>query len=137
MTLDEIYTYSYTHPVVAYDGTCILCNSFIKRLLHLDKRAHLRYASIQSNTGISIAKKTGVDSILFVEDGVLFTKSTAILHISKHLPAPHSYMYIFHYIPRLLRDSIYDVIARNRYRLLGKTDTCALPDAKYTDRFLV
>lgn len=137
MTGKELQDLSHTHPIVAYDGVCIMCSSFIQRLLKLDRKGILRYASLQSESMRMILDNLpDQDSIVLIEAGKIYTKSTAVLRISRHLHAPHSWLYFSRVIPRMVRDAVYDIIAYMRYRILGKKETCEIPDIRYRERFL-
>ena len=126
-------------PTVIYDGICNLCDKSVKFILAHEKGDRLRFTHLTSDKGQYIKREFGIDAefdgILFLEDGILFEKSDAILQISSYLKAPYSATKHFFWIPRVIRDDIYDLIARNRYGWFGK-DECIIPDEKLRQRFV-
>jgi len=127
-------------PVVLFDGVCRLCNGSVNVILRRDSKEQLKMAPLQSDYGRTILEKYGVeiqylDSMMFLEGERLTVKSTAIIRISKYLGGAWPLCMIALVVPRFIRDFIYDIIAKNRYRWFGKYDTCRLPDAEFEDRF--
>ena len=97
-------------------------------------------ASLQSEYGRRILEAHGLksdplDSMMLLEGTRLTVKSTAVLRISKYLSGAWPLCMIALVVPRLIRDFLYDIVAKNRYRWFGKYDTCHLPDPKFEDRF--
>ena len=129
-----------SQPVVLFDGVCKLCNGSVNFILRSDRKGRLKLAPLQSDYGLVILKKhdkhsNPVDSIMLLEGTRLTEKSTAIIRISKYLGGAWPLCMIALVIPRFIRDFMYDIIAKNRYRWFGKYDTCRLPDADFEDRF--
>jgi predicted DCC family thiol-disulfide oxidoreductase YuxK len=129
------------HPIVLFDGVCNLCNGSVQFLLKRDTRARLRFASLQSEVGRSLMAEHGLDpdalsSVVLVEDGRIWQESSAALRVARHLPGAWKLLRVFAVIPRPLRDAVYRLIARNRYRWFGKTETCWLPTPELRGRFL-
>ncbi|HKI49239.1 MAG TPA: thiol-disulfide oxidoreductase DCC family protein [Desulfobacteria bacterium] len=127
-------------PVVLFDGVCKLCNDSVKFILQRDSKGRLKLASLQSDYGRAILEKHGkssdpMDSIMLLEGDRLTAKSTAIIRISKYLDGMWPLCMITLVIPRFIRDFLYDIIAKNRYRWFGKYETCRLPDPEFEDRF--
>lgn len=127
--------------VVLFDGVCKLCNGWAKFLIKHDQQQLFRLASVQSAEGQAILHYFGLpldhfDTMAYVDDGRLFVRSTAVLHIVALLPAPWSWLRALRLCPRPLRDWCYDRIALNRYRLFGRYDSCLLPSADHAKRFL-
>ncbi len=77
-----------------------------------------------------------LDSIILIENGLIYEKSTAALKISKHLYNGYQLLYIFIILPKVIRDWVYNYIAKNRYNWFGKKDTCMIPSEKIKNRFL-
>lgn len=130
-----------THPVVLFDGVCNLCNGSVQFILKRDPQARFRFASLQSEAGRSLLVEHGLDpdalsSVVVVEDGRVWQESSAALRIARHLPGAWKLLRIFTVIPRPLRDAVYRLIARNRYRWFGKSETCWLPTPELKGRFL-
>lgn len=127
--------------VVLFDGVCNLCSASVNFILKWEKNSKLKFASLQSPDGLVItaeAHKQGakMESILFVKKGKILNRSTAVLHICRYLKFPLSLCMLFSLVPRGLRDFIYNIIAKNRYRWFGKQNECMLPQPIHKNRFL-
>lgn len=126
--------------VVLFDGVCNLCNASVAFILRRDRRAYFRFASLQSEAAKGLLQghslETGLDSIVLVEDGQCFTKSTAALRIARRLGGLWPLLYAFIVLPRWIRNPIYDWVARNRYRWFGRRESCMLPSPEWKNRFL-
>ncbi|MFQ6615035.1 MAG: thiol-disulfide oxidoreductase DCC family protein [Fidelibacterota bacterium] len=131
---------AFSSPVVLFDGVCKLCNGSVNFILRIDRNGRLKLASLQSDYGYRVFEDHGLksdrlDSIMLLEGDRLTMKSTAVIRISKYLGGAWPLCMIALIIPRFIRDSVYDIVAKNRYLWFGKYDTCRLPDLKYEDRF--
>jgi predicted DCC family thiol-disulfide oxidoreductase YuxK len=127
--------------LVLFDGVCNLCNASVQFLLRQDTAEKFLFASLQSNTGQKILAQYGLDgaaiqSVVLIHHGKAYTKSSAALRLAWILGGAWSLAYVFIIVPKFLRDAVYDVVARNRYRWFGKSDTCWLPTAALKARFL-
>jgi len=127
--------------VVLFDGQCNLCNGSVKFIIKRDPGAQFHFASLQSEVGRKMVEEHGgnpddLDTILLLEDDRLYNRSSAALRIAKRLRAPWPLLSIFLVIPASLRDLVYRIIAKNRYRWFGKTETCMVPTAAIRARFL-
>ena len=142
-------------PVVLFDGVCNLCNGAIQFILdhERDREPRLRFAPLQSELArgllecaFGVEKATALregqsgsgdpDSLVLVEGAQGFTHSTGALRIARHLQAPLSWLRVLVVVPRPLRDLVYRLIARNRYRWFGKAETCRVPTSELRARFL-
>lgn len=128
-------------PIVFFDGVCNLCNGAVSFILDRDARGCLRFASLQSNFASQHLPALGKDplelnSILVLVDGVLLSESDAVLRISDELCRPWRWLRYLRCLPRFLRDPLYRLIAKNRYRLFGKRESCRMPKAGEAERFL-
>ncbi len=133
--------YTDTDPVLLFDGVCNLCNRFVTEVLTRDHRGVIRYAALQSEAGQKLLERAGfkdfsMDTVVLIEGNKKYLKSDVALRIFRHLGGGWSYLYYLSVIPKFIRDTIYDLIARNRYRWFGKKDTCMLPRAEWESRFL-
>ncbi len=125
------------HAVVLFDGECNLCNRSVRFVLARDHADRFRFASLQSDTGRALLeqhKVTGAGagengSIVLIEQGEPSTRSTAALRIARRLNFPWRLLAVFLLVPRPLRDAAYNLVARNRYRWFGKTDSCNINPA--------
>lgn len=127
-------------PVILFDGVCKLCNRSVNFILRIDRTGRLKMASLQSDYGRRVLEDHGLksgplDSMMLLEGTRLTTKSTAVIRISKYLGRAWPLCMGALIIPRFIRDILYDVIAKNRYRWFGQYDTCPLPDPEFEDRF--
>lgn len=128
--------------IVYFDGTCNLCNGFVDFLIRRDTGRALRYASRQGEAFAALAARhpevAAVDTMLahVLEEDRLFLKSDATLAAVGFLPAPWPWLRAFRLVPRFLRNAVYDWVARNRYRMFGKRDTCRLPSPQERELFL-
>lgn len=129
------------HPLVLFDGVCNLCNRSVQTILRHDRRARFRFASLQSPLGEKLRDDLGidrqkVDSVILVEGGRWYKESDAALRIANGLGGLWRAFRVFRLVPRPLRDAAYRLIARNRYRWFGKTETCWIPTPELRGRFL-
>ena len=128
-------------PVLLFDGACNLCNGTVQFLLRTDRRAVLRFAPLQSETGIRLLQEAGyqgppLDSVVLIANGRLFAHSDAVLETARLLGFPWSLAYGFKGVPRVLRDAIYRWVGRNRYAWFGKSEQCLMPTPDLKARFL-
>jgi predicted DCC family thiol-disulfide oxidoreductase YuxK len=129
------------HPVILFDGVCNLCNGFVQFVIARDPEARFRFASLQSNAAGALLNgriQNGPvpDSVWLVEDGRIYTQSTAALRVARGLGFPWNLSYGFIIVPKPLRDAVYDWVASNRYAWFGKRDVCMVPTPDLRDRFL-
>ena len=127
--------------VVVFDSLCPLCSANARFILRRDRRRTFRLASVQSDAGRALYARFGLDAddpdtMLVVEGERLHRDSDAVLAIARGLGAPWSAAAAFRFVPRAMRDGAYRWIARNRYRLFGRRETCWLPPPDYRDRLL-
>jgi predicted DCC family thiol-disulfide oxidoreductase YuxK len=135
------------NPIILYDGVCGLCNRLVQFLLRHDKRGQLRFASLQSDFAAKVLLRHGLDpkdldTFHFVEnyeqqDERVFQRSDAVVRAGRELGGFWAALAaIGGLLPRAVRDLFYRVIARNRYRVFGKFETCMLPNPEQRNRFL-
>ncbi|MFS0576058.1 thiol-disulfide oxidoreductase DCC family protein [Sporosarcina sp. 179-K 3D1 HS] len=126
--------------IVLFDGECNFCDASVQFILKRDPAAHFLFTSLQSETGQQLKKQyyipENVDSIVLIEKGKAYTKSSAALHIAKKLDGLWHLLFLFILVPRPLRDVAYDYIAKNRYKWFGKKDSCMLPPPEIRKRFI-
>ncbi len=117
---------------ILFDGVCNLCNGFVQFVIARDPEARFRFAALQSDAARRLVEGIGLagplpDSIILVDDGRAYVKSTAALRIARGLRAPWPLAYGLMAVPRWLRDEVYDLVARRRYRWFGRRDACMVP----------
>jgi predicted DCC family thiol-disulfide oxidoreductase YuxK len=126
--------------IILFDGVCNLCSSIVQFVIKRDKKAYFQFASLQSEVGQSLLDEYKVDrktdSFILIEDGKCYMKSSAALKVSKNLDGLWKFFIIGLVIPKPLRDILYDLIARNRYKWFGKNDSCMLPPPNMKKRFI-
>ena len=130
-------------PIILFDGVCNLCNGGGNLALDLDPPGRLRFAALQSPAGRALLVRAGRDpndisSIVLVEETNAYVKSDAVLRIATYLenpllPAAGTLGALF---PGIIRDAVYDLVADNRYDILGVKDECRLGDDRFDDRFV-
>ena len=127
-----------THLLV-FDGYCMLCNRFVQRILKMDTTKKFTFSTLQ---GLPVAiDQSGLqssiqDSISYLRNDTWFQKSTAVLCIYQDLFGRFHWSQIAWLCPKLLRDPIYDLIAKHRYKWFGKYESCYLPLPEDRTRFI-
>jgi predicted DCC family thiol-disulfide oxidoreductase YuxK len=135
-----------SNPIVLYDGVCGLCNRLVQFLLKRDHHDRFRFASLQSEFADTLLKRHGQDSrdldtfyavIDYGQPGEqLLSRSDGILFVVTQLGGIWKLASVGRVLPKFLRDVIYGVVARNRYRVFGKYESCMLPDPQHRHKFL-
>lgn len=125
--------------IVFFDGVCNLCQGSVRYLIKHDKKGVLKFASLQGNYAKDFVNETKIQSmqsILFFDGKILYKKSTAVLKLSSLLGGWHQLLLLGYILPRFVRDWLYNIVAKNRYRWFGKKDQCMLPSKGFENRFL-
>ncbi len=128
--------------IILFDGVCNLCNNAINFVIKRDKNDVFRYASLQSEIGKELIAERNIDiskidSILLIDPKIAYYhKSTAALQISKQLSGIYPLLSVFLVVPQSLRDWIYDIIAKNRYKWFGKKESCMIPTPELKALFI-
>jgi predicted DCC family thiol-disulfide oxidoreductase YuxK len=128
-------------PIILFDAECILCSANAQFVLSHDRARRFRLASMQGEVGSALYRRFGIDptnpdSIIVVDGDRMQRDSDAVLAIYAGLGWPWKALSVFRLVPRFIRDPLYLLVARNRYRLFGKRDSCWLPAPEYRDRIL-
>ena len=130
--------------IVFYDGYCVLCSKSVDFILYRDHRAKFRFASLQSDFSKRILTKSGypithiqnLNNVVYLRNDVLKIKSDAVLSILWDLGGIYRTSFLGFLLPRVVRDFAYDRVAKLRYRIFGKRDTCRVPTPQEMSRFL-
>ncbi len=127
--------------VILFDGVCNLCNASVNWIIDRDKKNQFKFASLQSEYGQSVIKEFNIagdymDTVVLQEEEMIYLRSAAALRILKHLGGIYSIAYIFIILPEFIRDFVYNIIAKNRYRWFGKQDACRIPSPDLKAKFL-
>ncbi|MDX6611063.1 MAG: hypothetical protein QOD75_249 [Blastocatellia bacterium] len=135
-----------SNPIVLYDGVCGLCNRLVQFLLKRDHHDHFRFASLQSEFADTLLKRHGLDSrdldtfyvaINYGQSGErVLSRSDGILYVVSRLDGIWKLAGVGRVVPKFLRDATYGMVARNRYRVFGKYESCMLPDPQHRHKFL-
>ena len=128
--------------IILFDGVCNLCEKSVQFIIKRDKNDVFRFVAIQSDLGREIIQKIGIDTtkidsiILYEPNVAYYYKAEAALKIAKNLSGFYSLLAIFNFIPNNIKNSIYDYIAKNRYKWYGKKETCMIPTKALQAKFL-
>ena len=128
------------HGIVLFDGECNFCDGSVQFIIKRDAAGYFKFASLQSPVGQALLKQynipTNLDSFILIEDGRVYSKSTAGLKVCRHLDGPWKLCYAARVIPAPIRNLVYNLIAKNRYKWFGKMEVCMLPTPEQRKRFL-
>ena len=132
---------STNYEIILFDGVCNFCNASINFVIDHDPDNHFKFAPLQSEIGQDILTQFNkntkdFDSIILLKDNQLYQKSEAALEITKHLSGFWKYLSVFKVLPTFFLNFFYDIIAKNRYRIFGKADSCRMPTPELRERFL-
>lgn len=127
--------------IVLFDGVCNLCSSSVQFILKRDHKNRFLFGSLQGNYGQEALKKFGLpsnefNSFMLLEGEQLYTKSSGALRMLKHLGGGWQLFYVFMFVPKFIRDAVYNFVAQNRYRWFGKKNECWLPKPAWKQKFL-
>ncbi|MFF2794767.1 thiol-disulfide oxidoreductase DCC family protein [Lysinibacillus xylanilyticus] len=126
--------------IILFDGVCNFCDSSVQFIIKYDQAAYFQFASIQSDAGQALLAQyevpENIDSVILIEQGKVYFESTAALKICRRLDSFWPVCYIFVMIPSFIRNKMYRLFARNRYRLFGRKEVCLLPTPSQRKRFL-
>ncbi len=139
----KIY-YSMDEPaknIVLFDGVCNLCNGLVRFIIKRDRTGKFKFASLQSEIGQQWLQRFGLaknefESFVLIRGDKYYLKSAAALKMLRELGGIWKAFYVFIVVPRPVRDLIYDLIAKSRYKIFGKRDVCMVPTPALKERFL-
>ena len=127
--------------IILYDGVCGLCHRLVRWLMAHDHEGRLHYAPLQGETAARLraihpAIPADLDSVVYVEEGRVYLRSKAFLHVARHLGRPWRWAHHARWLPAVLADPLYRLVARTRYRIFGKLDACEVPSGSIRERLL-
>lgn len=124
--------------LLLFDGTCNLCNGVVQFIIKRDDRQRFHFATLGSATARQLLGDHAEhsDSFVYCRNGRVLQRSTAALHVARQLSGAWPLAYALIVVPRFLRDAVYDLVARKRYRWFGRRDTCMVPGPELAGRFL-
>lgn len=129
------------HPVILFDGVCNFCNSAVNFVIKREKKSVLRFATLQSKVAHELIDShslpvNDLNSFVFIENGKIYTRSTAALRVCRYLTGLWPLMVGFIIIPQFIRDGIYNWVSKNRYKWFGKREECMIPTPEVKAKFL-
>jgi predicted DCC family thiol-disulfide oxidoreductase YuxK len=127
--------------LIVFDGVCNICNGWVQFLLKRDRKSEFFFASAQSVLGGKVLSGNGfssteLETMLFVTAGRTYDRSDAVIRILCDLGGFWYLVAVLNILPKKFRDLVYITVAKNRYRLGGKRDSCALPSVEMASRFI-
>ncbi len=129
------------HPVIVFDGVCNLCSGLVNFIIRRDRKGVFRFAAMQSDAGAGMLSRigrpsSGADSVLLVDGKGVAVKSDAILRAAAILGGVWKIAALFRFVPRRIRDVLYDFAADHRYRWFGTRNACSMLDDDVRSRYL-
>ena len=139
--MNTIENISLNKQIILFDGVCNFCNASINFIIDHDPEKRFTFAPLQSEIGQDILRKFNkntedFDSVILLKNNTLYQKSEAALEITKYLSGFWKHLAIFSIFPTFFLNFFYDIIAKNRYRIFGKMDSCRIPTPELRERFL-
>jgi predicted DCC family thiol-disulfide oxidoreductase YuxK len=127
--------------VVLFDGWCNLCNGWVDFVLRIDKEGVVGFSPLNSEAAQGLIARAGLlpetgDTVVLIDGDSAWTESGAALRVARLLPWPYRLLYALIVVPRPIRDAVYRLIARNRYRWFGQRQSCRVPSPEERERFL-
>ena len=140
-SLEGLKIIAHKHPIIFYDGVCILCSRFIQFSLKQDKEAKIKYCLLQNDKGEAIRASLGlptneISTVIAIYKDKVYTHSEVLRLVLQQLGGFWRTLLIIYVCPKPLRDKIYNFVANNRYRWFGKSDQCMIPSKEFADRFI-
>ncbi|WMJ74227.1 DCC1-like thiol-disulfide oxidoreductase family protein [Cytophagaceae bacterium ABcell3] len=127
--------------IILFDGECNLCNGFVQFVLKRDPKGYFKFSSQQCEKAAPILAEFNVEdrlrTVVLIENGKVYKRSTAGLRIMKKLKGLWPLMYVFIIVPARIRDVVYEFISRNRYKWFGHKEACMVPDPNWRERFIL
>ena len=130
-----------TRAIILFDGVCNLCNGAVNFVIKRDKRSVFKFATLQSERAKNLMSEGEFQNedlrtfILLLNDR-FYTRSTAALKVCRYLSGLWPLMYGFMIVPKFIRDFIYNIISKNRYKWFGKRESCMVPTTELKSKFL-
>ncbi len=134
----DLLQLSHTHPIIAFDGVCNLCDGFVQWLIKRDHKKDFRYVTLQSKAGevLLSASEKDKETVVLAYKGTLYTYSDVGLQSMKILGGGWKVLSYLSVLPKGFRDLVYHFISRNRYKWFGKKNECMVPTAEVKELFL-
>ncbi|KQR70598.1 thiol-disulfide oxidoreductase DCC family protein [Pedobacter sp. Leaf176] len=128
------------NPVIFFDGVCNLCNAAVQFVIEHDADSTFKFTALQSDFAKKMLPEfdfdtSKINSIVLLQNSKLYTKSSAALRIARKLNGLLPLLYVFIIVPKFIRDWIYDIVAKNRYKWWGRQERCWVPTPELKSRF--
>jgi predicted DCC family thiol-disulfide oxidoreductase YuxK len=128
-------------PLIVFDGVCVLCSGFARTVVRLDREKRFRFVTAQSPLGEALYRRHGLrtdvyETNLVIVDGVAYTKMDSFIAVMSALGWPWRVAKMLGLLPRPIRDWIYDRVAKNRYALFGRKESCEIPSSELRERII-
>ena len=125
--------------IIFFDGECNFCNGTVDFIIKYDKSKYFAFSWLQSDYAKKYLgeKAKEMSTIMLIHNQKMYTKSSAIFEILKNLSYPVKILYVLKFFPKIVRDFVYDIIAKNRYSIFGKSDFCQIPSKERRDLFIM
>lgn len=138
---ETVKTATQGKDLIVFDGVCVFCNAWVKFVLRFDKAARYSFVIAQSELGEMLYAELGLksddyDTFIVVTDDNITTSLDGVLTVCGKLGLPWSALRVFQVLPKWLKDFTYNSVARNRYKIFGRRDTCMMPTPDIKGRFL-
>lgn len=127
--------------IILFDGVCNLCNSSVNFVIDHDPEGRFKLGTLQSDKAKEYLaghnlNNDEIQTVILIENEKIYTRSTAALRIAKRLQGPVRLTWLFIVLPRIIRDPVYNWVARNRYKWFGKREQCRVPTPELRNRFI-
>lgn len=127
--------------IILFDGVCNLCNSGVQKIIEKDDKNLFQFASLQSNFGQEFLQKNNLsteefNSMILIDGDKFYTRSDAALKIGKELKGIYKFSGLLLWIPKFIRNTVYDFVSSNRYKWFGKKESCWLPTPELKQKFI-
>ena len=127
-------------PIIFFDGVCAMCNTFVNLALRIDRRGLFLFAPLQGTTARELLPPLSDDprewSMIYLDEAGIHDQLDASLEVYRRLGGAWTLLSLARYIPRFIRNPLYRILARNRYRWFGRREVCRIPTAAERQRFL-
>ena len=130
-----------SRPLIVFDGVCVLCSRSMRFIAAHEAGGAIQFTAAQSQLGQALFQHYRLDAekfetVLLIENGKAFGKRDALAGIARHLRWPWRAAVVYGVLPRVIADPAYDLLARSRYRLFGRTDVCMRPDDSWRGKVI-
>jgi predicted DCC family thiol-disulfide oxidoreductase YuxK len=132
---------SESKAIVLFDGVCNFCNFWVNFAIKRDPKKKLRFTTLQGEAAGTLLPQykiapTDLSTVVVIENGKAYTQSSAALRVARHLSGGWKLFYGLIVVPKFIRDGLYNIISRYRYKWFGKKDVCMIPTPELKERFL-